>query len=133
MKVVLNRLMDTGKETLGKLTIHDELKECFSCKTLELSWKDNKRNVSCIPRGEYKVIVRFSEKHGEHFLVSDVDDRDFILIHSANYHTQLRGCIAVGEAYADINGDNELDVTSSRDTIEDLLRILPDSFYITII
>ena len=119
----------SDKSILGKLYLNGE----FYGHTLELSWKDNKRNVSCIPRGEYKVIVRFSEKHGEHFLVSDVDDRDFILIHSANYHTQLRGCIAVGEAYADINGDNELDVTSSRDTIEDLLRILPDSFYITII
>lgn len=133
MKVVLNRLVDTGKETLGKLTIHDELKECFSCKTLELSWKDNKRNISCIPRGEYHCVLRFSEKHGEHFRIQDVEERDFILIHSANYHTQIRGCIAVGRAYADINGDNELDVTSSRDTIEDLLEVLPDSFYITII
>ena len=133
MKVVLNRLLDTGKETLGLLTIHDELKECFSCKTLELSWEDNKRNISCIPRGEYKTTLRFSEKYGEHFLINDVEDRDFILIHSANYHTQLRGCIAVGKRYADINGDNELDVTSSRDTMESLLNILPDSFYITII
>lgn len=133
MKVVLNRLLDTGKETLGKLTIHEELKECFSCKTLELSWKENKRNISCIPRGEYKVILRFSEKYGEHFLINEVEGRDFILIHAANYHTQLRGCIAVGKRYADINGDNELDVTSSRDTMESLLSILPDSFYITII
>jgi hypothetical protein len=133
MKVVLNRLIETGKETLGELTIHDELKDCFSCKTLELPWRENKRNISCIPKGEYKCVIRFSDKYGEHFCVQDVEDRDFILIHSANYHTQLRGCIAVGEHYADINGDNELDVTSSRDTIESLLNVLPDSFYITII
>lgn len=133
MKIVLNRLHDTGKETLGILTVHDELKDCFSCKTLELSWKDNKRNVSCIPRGEYLVTTRFSEKHGEHFIINDVQDRDFILIHSANFYSQLRGCVAVGKRYADINKDGELDVTSSRDTIETLLKILPDSFYITII
>tara|TARA_B110000977_G_scaffold65128_1_gene88754 strand:+ start:15911 stop:16312 length:402 start_codon:yes stop_codon:yes gene_type:complete len=133
MKVVLNRLVDTGKETLGVLTIHDEIKECFSCKTLELSWKDNKTNVSCIPRGEYLVIVRFSEKHGEHFIIKDVEDRDYILIHAANYHSQLRGCIAVGKSYSDINKDGELDVTSSRDAMDSLLAVLPDSFYINII
>tara|TARA_R110002020_G_scaffold304726_2_gene520537 strand:- start:511 stop:912 length:402 start_codon:yes stop_codon:yes gene_type:complete len=133
MRVILNRLLDTGKETLGSLTIHDELKKCYECKTLELSWRDNQRNVSCIPRGDYEVVVRFSEKHGEHFAIKDVDDRDYILIHSANYHTQLRGCVAVGRSYADLNEDEELDVTSSRDTLDDLLRILPDHFYITII
>jgi len=133
MKVVLNRLVDTGKETLGALTIHDEIKESFSCKTLELSWKDNKTNVSCIPRGEYLAIVRFSEKHGEHFIIKDVEDRDYILVHAANYHSQLRGCIAVGKSYSDINKDGELDVTSSRDTLDSLLSILPDSFYINII
>lgn len=133
MKVVINRLVDTGKSTLGKLTIHDDIKECFSCKTLELSWKENKRNVSCIPRGEYLVTTRFSARHGEHFLVNDVDDRDYVLIHSANYHHQLRGCVAVGKNYADIDKDGELDVTSSRDTMDRLLNILPESFYITII
>tara|TARA_B110000902_G_C14283823_1_gene577922 strand:- start:399 stop:800 length:402 start_codon:yes stop_codon:yes gene_type:complete len=133
MKVVLNRLSDTGKETLGHLTVHKGLDEAFSCKSLELPWKDNKRNISCIPRGEYLVVLRFSEKHGEHFALVDVEDRDYILIHAANYHHQLRGCIAVGRTYKDINNDGELDVTSSRDTMDDLLALLPDSFNITII
>lgn len=133
MKVVLNRLLDTGKETLGKLVIYDELKECFTCKTLELSWKENKRNISCIPRGEYRAVIRFSEKHGEHFTIEDVEGREYVLIHAANYHYQLRGCISVGKTYVDINKDGELDVCSSRDTMDSLLEILPDSFHITII
>tara|TARA_R100001163_G_C4939638_1_gene112055 strand:- start:224 stop:625 length:402 start_codon:yes stop_codon:yes gene_type:complete len=133
MKVVLNRLVDTGKETLGKLTIHDELKDVYECKTLELSWKDNKQNISCIPFGEYLVSIRTSEKYGEHFIVNNVEDRSYILIHQANYHTQLRGCIAVGKKYSDINSDGELDVTSSKNTMKDLLEILPDSFYLNII
>jgi len=133
MKVVLNRLNDTGKETLGVLTVHDDLNEVFSCKTLELSWKDNKRNLSCVPRGEYKSNVRFSDKHGEHFILNQVEDRDYILIHAANYHFQLRGCISLGVNYLDINKDGELDVISSRDTLDELLSILPDSFNITII
>jgi hypothetical protein len=133
MKVVLNRLKDTGKETLGLITVHKDLNEIFSCKSLELSWRDNKRNLSCIPKGEYKANVRFSEKHGEHLIVNHVEDRDYILIHAANYHFQLRGCVAVGKDYSDINKDGELDVISSRDTLDELLSILPDSFNITII
>tara|TARA_X000001382_G_scaffold101953_1_gene76648 strand:+ start:7119 stop:7520 length:402 start_codon:yes stop_codon:yes gene_type:complete len=133
MKVVLNRLMDTGKETLGKLTIHDELKEVYQCKTLELSWNDNKQNISCIPFGEYLVTRRTSEKYGEHFLINDVENRSYILIHQANYHTQLRGCVAVGRKYSDINSDGELDVTSSRKTMKDLLKALPETFYLNII
>jgi len=133
MKVVLNRLGETGKETLGVMTVHDNLKEVYSCKTLELPWKDNKRNISCIPMGQYLAVIRFSEKHGEHFTIKDVEGREYILIHSANYHYQLRGCISVGKSYADIDKDGELDVTSSRDTMDDLLEILPDSFNITII
>tara|TARA_R110002073_G_scaffold197332_2_gene356474 strand:- start:5426 stop:5827 length:402 start_codon:yes stop_codon:yes gene_type:complete len=133
MKVVLNRLTETGKETLGLITVHKELDEVFSCKSLELPWANNKRNLSCIPKGEYQANVRFSEQHGEHFIINNVEDRDYILIHAANYHFQLRGCIAVGRDYADINKDGELDVISSRDTLDDLLSLLPDSFNITII
>lgn len=135
MKVVLTRLIDDGVQTLGVLKVYKGLKQVFECKTLELTWKDNKRNVSCIPRGDYDVNRRFSEKHGEHFILQDVENRDYILIHAANYNHQLRGCIAVGKAYFDINGDNELDVTSSRDTLEDLVKqqCLPSSFTITII
>lgn len=133
MKVVLTRLIDDGVQTLGVLSAYKGLKEAFSCKTLELTWRDNRRNVSCIPRGDYDVEVRFSEKHGEHLILKDVEERDFILIHPANYNSQLRGCIAVGRTHTDINGDNELDVTSSRDTMESLLKALPSSFTITII
>tara|TARA_R110002096_G_scaffold111202_6_gene242847 strand:+ start:12400 stop:12801 length:402 start_codon:yes stop_codon:yes gene_type:complete len=133
MKVVLNRLQDTGKEFLGKLTVHDELKEVYNCKTLELPWKNNKQSISCIARGEYLVVNRFSSRHKEHFILADVEGRSYILIHSANYHHELRGCITVGKHYTDLDGDGELDVTSSRDTLDDLLEILPDSFNITII
>lgn len=133
MKVVLTRLIDDGTQTLGVLSAYKGLKKVFSCKTLELTWRDNKRNVSCVPRGDYDVEARFSEKHGEHLILKEVEGRDYILIHPANYNYQLRGCIAVGRTHTDINGDNELDVTSSRDTMESLLKALPSSFTITII
>lgn len=65
------------------------------CRTIELPWLQNRRNVSCIPEGRYVLRKRFTPKHGLHVLVVDVPGRSGILIHPANYaKTELRGCIA---------------------------------------
>jgi len=62
---------------------------------IELPWRDNQRNVSCIPEGTYPLKVRFSKKFGPHLLVQDVPDRNLILIHPANdARKELLGCIA---------------------------------------
>ena len=37
----------TEKSTLGKLYLNGE----FYGHTLELAWKDNEKNVSCVPKG----------------------------------------------------------------------------------
>ena len=65
------------------------------CNTIELPWLQNQRNVSCIPEGRYELRKRFIKKFGLHFLVVDVPDRSWILIHPAtDAKTQLKGCIA---------------------------------------
>jgi hypothetical protein len=65
------------------------------CLTIELPWLQNRRNVSCIPEGRYRLRKRFTPRHGLHVLVVDVPGRSGILIHPANYaKTELRGCIA---------------------------------------
>jgi Family of unknown function (DUF5675) len=62
---------------------------------IELPWRDNQRNVSCIPEGTYPLKARFSEKFGHHLLLQDVPDRNLILIHPANdARKELLGCIA---------------------------------------
>lgn len=62
---------------------------------IELPWKDNQRNVSCIPEGEYKLKARFSSKFGHHLHILDVKGRSLILLHPANNaKLELRGCIA---------------------------------------
>lgn len=119
------RLRDDGVETLGALVVYDGLDKVFDCKSLELPWKGNKTNISCIPRGVYYVNHRHSEKYGSHLIIEDVKNRTYILIHVANYVKQLRGCIAVGKTYADINKDGTIDVTSSRVTLEKLIDVVP--------
>ena len=134
MKAYIPRLRDDGTETLGTLIIYDELKKVFDCKTLELPWKSNKRNVSCIPKGVYHVVHRNSKKYGDHLHIEDVPGRDYILIHAANYVRQLEGCIAVGSTHADIDMDGITDVTSSRVTLKKLIEIVPiDGMFLEIV
>tara|TARA_R100001163_G_scaffold16341_1_gene14777 strand:+ start:13274 stop:13684 length:411 start_codon:yes stop_codon:yes gene_type:complete len=133
MRAVLIRLNENRKQTLGRFFLFDGLDVAFECCTLELPFKANIKNVSCIPTGEYKVSTRNSEKYGDHYLVENVMMRDYILIHPANYYTQLRGCIAVGHNFYDINNDGEHDLTHSRRTMKHLLSIAPNGFELIIL
>tara|TARA_R100000654_G_scaffold74646_1_gene109563 strand:+ start:5448 stop:5861 length:414 start_codon:yes stop_codon:yes gene_type:complete len=133
IRAVLIRLNQNRKQTLGRLFIFKGLDIEYECCTLELPDNNNKRNISCIPTGEYNVKPRTSEKYGKHYLVENVENRDYILIHPANYYTQLRGCIAVGSDFYDINKDGECDITYSRKTMAQLLDNAPDGFNLIII
>ncbi|MCB0439606.1 MAG: hypothetical protein KDD20_12775 [Mangrovimonas sp.] len=67
----------------------------FLCHTIELPWKDNKRNISCIPEGVYEVEPRFSKRFKHHLILKAVKGRSFILFHPANDALkELQGCIA---------------------------------------
>ncbi|MFN3802862.1 DUF5675 family protein [Belliella pelovolcani] len=113
------------KQTKGELFVLDENGQVlFSCFTLELPWKDNEFQVSCIPPGRYKVVPRYSKKYKHHLHILDVPDRSLILIHEANYVRQLLGCIAVGKARIDIDGDGLIDVTSSVLTKNKILEFI---------
>jgi hypothetical protein len=63
--------------------------------TIELPWKNNEPKVSCIPEGEYELKKRYSKKFGEHFILVNVPERSYILLHPANDALkELKGCIA---------------------------------------
>ena len=67
----------------------------FVCHTIELPWKNNETQVSCIPEGRYELKERYNTKFGWHVIVSGVQNRDFILIHPANNALrELKGCIS---------------------------------------
>jgi len=86
----------TDKSTIGTLYINGEK----FCDTLENPWLDNQRNISCIPKGQYKVRLRLPRESATrdylHLLVQDVPNRDWILVHIGNYPSQTQGCILVG-------------------------------------
>jgi hypothetical protein len=129
MRITLKRLSDDSVQTLGILT--NVTGKVYQ--TLELAWRNNQRQRSCIPKGVYKVRKRTSAKYGEHFHLLNVPNRDFILLHHGNYHTDILGCILVGKGLLDINKDGRLDVTSSKQAMKELLSTLPKEFELEII
>lgn len=132
--LTLIRTSRTDKQTLGVLTVHSPKGEVlFECRTLELPWRENVRNISCIPEGTYPIRSRVSQKYGAHLHILDVPDRSLILIHEANFVRQLRGCIAVGKKHVDIDGDGLQDVTNSIITKRQLLKYVDGLTEITIL
>ena len=122
LKAYLNRLDEGIDQTLGYLTLWDGLEKVFECVTLELPYEDNMTNISCVPKGVYKVSPRYSDKYKKHFILDDVPNRRYILIHHGNYNTDTRGCILVGSSFGQVNGDALLDITSSKRTLNELLE-----------
>lgn len=71
----------------------------------ELPWHDNKKDISCIPEGEY---ICKETQHGEKgivYRVQGVPGRDGILMHIGNTCKDVSGCIAVGDQFEPIAGE----------------------------
>lgn len=67
--------------------------------TLEESWKENKRDISCIPAGEYICKRVNSPRFGDTFGIVNVEGRSNILFHWGNTEKDTKGCILVGEEF----------------------------------
>jgi hypothetical protein len=110
--------------------------------TLELPWKDNKRAISCIPEGSYKVtkeapIPQFEGDKRKprdywHFRVHDVTGRSGILIHRITYVKDLKGCIGVASRFHDIDKDGIPDAIQSSKKLQWMVDNLPDEFTLVI-
>jgi hypothetical protein len=71
--------------------------------TLEETWKDNQKEISCIPTGVYICQRVTSPKFGGTFQVMDVPNRDHILFHKGNTTEETLGCILVGEQFEPVD------------------------------
>lgn len=96
IEVKLTRTKAYKTATVGTLHIRT-VNMIWLCKTLELPWKDNLSNESCIPAGTYTCRKVKSEKHGETFEIINVPCRMGILFHAGNRVPEdSRGCILLG-------------------------------------
>lgn len=94
---LLQRNETTDQGTVGTLSFGASL-----IRTIELPWRDNKQQRSCIPAGTYRLVWSESPKFGMCYHVLHVPGRSAVLVHPANFAgdvelgwtTQLHGCIA---------------------------------------
>jgi hypothetical protein len=126
LKIVIDRFKENHLQTLGNGGIWNGSKYVFKFVTLELAWKDNRRNISRIPSGEFESVAVPRTSNGEYaILLMNVIDRSEIMIHAGNFHTDIRGCILVGKEFKDLNADGQDDVTDSKKTMLELKKRFP--------
>lgn len=129
----LRRIEATDLAMFG--TLADEENKSFGV-TLEPPWRDNERDVSCIPAGTY-TAVRFPAGEGKRpydvFKLIGVPDRDDTEIHIGNTIADTEGCVLLGSNYGVVNGQHG--ITGSQAAFRrfmDALRGI-DSFPLTVI
>ena len=97
--LVLQRQRSTDQGTLGVLRGAE-----LMLYTMELPWRDNQRQISSIPCGEYVCAPYSSERYSDVYVLRNVPGRSAILIHIGNwagdtalgFRSSSQGCILVG-------------------------------------
>lgn len=123
MKVTILRLTH-GAGTLGACFINGT----FLCFSLELPWKGNEKEVSCIPAGIYKAVRHTSPKFGETYLLLDVPNRSEIIFHAGNSIADTEGCILLGDRPRSLTSE----IWESRDSVHRFLLALNGHKEITV-
>ena len=121
IELLLKRKLYNKKQTLGTMEVYKN--NVFQCvlSTLEPEWLNNQQNISCIKEGNYIVNHYSSDKFKDVFILENVENRSYILIHGGNFYQNTKGCIIVGLAHIDINNDKLKDVKHSTEALN-LLR-----------
>lgn len=120
LKAKLIRYKRTSKETIGCLVINGQL-----FYTLEPTWRNNERNISCIPAGNYRVNFMARSGSGKYkpcFHIINVPNRSGILIHNGNTYKHTRGCLIVGMREGILA--NNLAVLNSRYAVRKLVNVV---------
>ena len=108
--------------------------------SLELPWKDNRQDVSCIPNGRYLCQLVYSNKFKRKtYLLRGVPNRSWVRIHRGNYagdeskgyRSDVEGCILIGTKRA-IFGKQEV-VGASAVALRKFLKEMDgEDFYLNI-
>jgi len=129
--VYLLRTRTSNQGTEGML-----ITDGFVCKTLELPWRENRQSISCIPSGEYNVVIRQSPKYGSTYHITKVPNRSYILIHAGNwagdrskgFKTHVNGCVLLGKVHGFLSEQRA--ILSSRVTIRKFRHAMNDKPFV---
>ena len=100
MDLQIKRICYTDQGVFGVL-VKDDFPVCL---TLELPDRDNQKNISCIPEGNYLCKRVQSPSHGNTFEVCHVPHRSHILFHKGNTAKDAKGCILLGRFFGSLDG-----------------------------
>ena len=130
--LTIRRALSDEQGTLGVVFLQDD----FLCYALELPWRFNAREISCIPAGEYQMVYSMSPRlRIRTYEVIDVPNRAGIRIHSGNWagdkirgwDSHSLGCPLFGDRVGTMKnsaGRNQRAVLNSRSTVRSLEEAL---------
>lgn len=125
--VELTRFVDNGEVTIGRLVLWGvKTPPLF---TIERSWRDNERSISCIPVGSYVMkLGRYHKGDYPAYEVMSVPGRTDIKFHIANTVDDVAGCIGVGLGLVAMSDD--LFVVESRNGLRVFMDALGRDEYV---
>lgn len=142
-QIILERFCYSDAVTLGNMRLDGGQEIC----TLERPWLDGMpggvSRESCVPDGEYELVPHTRQNGDEVFALRNPDchvyytedergdkpGRFLILIHSANWVSQIVGCIAPGMSRNKLMSD-AAKVNSSRIAVGHIMAAKPESILI---
>lgn len=111
-------------------------------KTMELPWKNNASNISCVPEDIYEVVkmppgfgrdyvyFRFVKVNGRG--INKELGMSTILIHPITYVKDLQGCVGAGSRFHDFNKDGIPDMAESTKKLKWMAENFPNKFELEI-
>ena len=120
--------METGPDgTIGALTIN---KRAYGF-ILEPRWKDNERNISCIPTGQY-ICKRYDSKSYNRpcLKILSVHGRSDISMHPGNTIRDSKGCLLPGKETGYL--EDRRAVLRSRIAMDEIMSEIRDICHLTI-
>lgn len=138
-EVTIKRVSTSDHGTVGFISIDGK----FFGYSMERPERGNRRSISCIPAGTYKVEWGRSPKYGRCYHVKNVENRSHILIHPGNYggdtlkgfRSDTDGCILLGKRLGSLiyNMKRQKTVLISRPAVRKFNAALnKESFLLTI-
>lgn len=145
MKLTLTRTYRGADCTMGTMTLTDmDGKSLTAVESMERPWIPDpqyvggRKGVSCVPAGIYRLECHNSEAHPRTWALvnpllgvvhwpteAEEGQRTVVLVHAANYASELRGCIAPGlKSYVDAVRGARM-VTNSRAAMKLLQTLMP--------
>ncbi|MCF6334509.1 MAG: DUF5675 family protein [Spirochaetales bacterium] len=123
MQLILNRIASDGVEALGTLRVYDgsKLKAIFS--TLEPVYEDGKPKI---PLGNHKLLKYYSPKFQMYLWRFNTNKEEWARafeIHIGNTVKDSLGCLLLGNGFANIDNDQEIDVINSKGSFKKLMKL----------